>query len=164
MPQSRVSVMMVFMLLVVVAAVVVGVAVLVWLLVRPRKAEPASGGKCGQCGYGVRGIASTTCPECGADLREVGIVAGERPRGGGTRAVLIMLAAFVGFMCVCSGMAWMVRARPLPAVRVTAKAVPGSGAAPVGDDQQVVAAPVDSDEPAAGDEPAGDDGLTLTAE
>jgi hypothetical protein len=30
---------------------------------------------CGQCGYCVRGITSLTCPECGSDLREVGIIA-----------------------------------------------------------------------------------------
>jgi|GEM_PF-3506580 len=30
---------------------------------------------CGHCGYAVRGLDSFTCPECGSDLREVGIVA-----------------------------------------------------------------------------------------
>lgn len=29
---------------------------------------------CGGCGYCVRGIEGLTCPECGSDLREVGIV------------------------------------------------------------------------------------------
>ena len=33
--------------------------------------------KCGQCGYIVRGVAGVHCPECGADLREVGIVTGK---------------------------------------------------------------------------------------
>ena len=28
---------------------------------------------CAKCGYGVRGLPSFTCPECGADLREAGI-------------------------------------------------------------------------------------------
>ena len=38
---------------------------------RPAKVtEPA----CGSCGYSVQGLPSFTCPECGADLREVGIV------------------------------------------------------------------------------------------
>ena len=32
--------------------------------------EPA----CGNCGYPARGISTLECPECGADLREVGIV------------------------------------------------------------------------------------------
>lgn len=30
--------------------------------------------KCGRCGYPMRGIASLHCPECGADLREVGMI------------------------------------------------------------------------------------------
>jgi hypothetical protein len=29
---------------------------------------------CGKCGYGVRGIPSLICPECGSDLREAGIL------------------------------------------------------------------------------------------
>lgn len=33
--------------------------------------EPA---KCGACGYAVRGLTTFTCPECGADLREVGMI------------------------------------------------------------------------------------------
>lgn len=32
--------------------------------------------RCGQCGYCVRGIEGLICPECGSDLREVGIVTG----------------------------------------------------------------------------------------
>ncbi|MDB5332169.1 MAG: hypothetical protein JWP03_3320 [Phycisphaerales bacterium] len=32
--------------------------------------------RCGQCGYIVRGIATFICPECGSDLREVGIDTG----------------------------------------------------------------------------------------
>jgi hypothetical protein len=37
----------------------------------PRTDDPA----CGNCGYCVRGISALLCPECGADLREVGIIA-----------------------------------------------------------------------------------------
>lgn len=29
---------------------------------------------CGRCGYDTRGLPSATCPECGGDLREVGVV------------------------------------------------------------------------------------------
>jgi hypothetical protein len=39
---------------------------------RPRyRSEPV----CAHCGYCVRGISQLTCPECGRDLREVGILA-----------------------------------------------------------------------------------------
>src|SRR5688572_15999719 len=37
--------------------------------------------RCGHCGYAVTGLTTFTCPECGSDLREVGIVR----RGGGGR-------------------------------------------------------------------------------
>lgn len=33
---------------------------------------------CGNCGYPAKGISTLNCPECGADLREVGIVTGMR--------------------------------------------------------------------------------------
>lgn len=53
---------------------------------------------CGGCGYAVRGLPGLNCPECGADLRAVGI---NRSRQGGTRnfgvgmtivAVLLLLS------------------------------------------------------------------------
>ena len=46
---------------------------------RRRVAEPS----CGRCGYSVRGLASFNCPECGSDLREVGIVTPAMGRGAG---------------------------------------------------------------------------------
>ena len=36
----------------------------------PKVTQPS----CRACGYAVRGLPSFTCPECGSDLREVGIV------------------------------------------------------------------------------------------
>ena len=54
---------------------------LVWLwvrVVRGRKLGDLP--VCGQCGYGTRGLTGLACPECGADLREVGIVT-PRARG-----------------------------------------------------------------------------------
>ena len=38
--------------------------------------EPA----CARCGYPVNGLPSFTCPECGADLRQVGITTPSRPQ------------------------------------------------------------------------------------
>ena len=46
------------------------------------ESNPAHGGACGQCGYAVRGLTTFVCPECGADLRQVGIV---RPDVAATR-------------------------------------------------------------------------------
>src|SRR4051812_17324269 len=45
---------------------------------------------CGRCGYDVRGLPTFTCPECGSDLREVGIVSDAAPNA------VILLAAAVG--------------------------------------------------------------------
>src|SRR2546423_1574520 len=43
----------------------------------PRRRAAAGGtdAACGMCGYSVRGLDKLTCPECGSDLRRVGIVA-----------------------------------------------------------------------------------------
>lgn len=52
-------------------AVLAGGVVLLWsfALRRPKSDLPV----CGACRYAVRGASSFECPECGADLREVGI-------------------------------------------------------------------------------------------
>ncbi len=64
--------------LVFVAAVFVAVV----LIARGRRgpgshADPS----CGACGYNVRGLSQLSCPECGADLREVGILTPNMRRG-----------------------------------------------------------------------------------
>ena len=46
-------------------------------LLKPKRA--GSTANCGQCGYATRGLDSFDCPECGADLREVGIVPPRTP-------------------------------------------------------------------------------------
>jgi len=56
------------------AVVILGVYVL--RRRRPAGAEPV----CGRCGYNVRGLPTFTCPECGSDLREVGIRTAGQPR------------------------------------------------------------------------------------
>jgi hypothetical protein len=60
--------------------IILAVAVVVWLIWRPRRAGLVQAPTCGRCGYCVRGLPTFTCPECGADLREAGIVGpGMRP-------------------------------------------------------------------------------------
>lgn len=57
--------------LVVVGGAVVALGVMWWRVVRgPRGGDLP---QCGRCGYAVRGTQSLNCPECGGDLREVGI-------------------------------------------------------------------------------------------
>lgn len=48
---------------------------MIWLLWKfgRRGRENDGEPRCGNCGYLVRGLAELNCPECGADLREVGI-------------------------------------------------------------------------------------------
>ena len=38
-----------------------------------RSKNEGSSGCCGYCGYSVQGLTNMECPECGKDLREVGI-------------------------------------------------------------------------------------------
>jgi ribosomal protein L34E len=64
-----------FLGLIALVILIVGVSILV---VRRRKTKPV----CGACGYAVAGLEALKCPECGSDLREVGIKGG-RPRRAG---------------------------------------------------------------------------------
>ena len=48
---------------------------------------------CGGCGYAVRGLKALNCPECGADLRKVGI---NRGPGAGKRGLGIALTVICG--------------------------------------------------------------------
>lgn len=43
---------------------------------------------CGRCGYAVRGLSTFNCPECGSDLREVGINIAAADRGAAHRRQL----------------------------------------------------------------------------
>ncbi|HEX8913987.1 MAG TPA: hypothetical protein VF796_16685 [Humisphaera sp.] len=51
--------------------------------------------RCGGCGYIVLGLESMTCPECGEDLRRVGIDAGQRRGAGVGRGLSNGAIAFV---------------------------------------------------------------------
>src|SRR4051812_1989332 len=64
----------------------------------PAGADPHAP-RCGRCNYIVRGVPSFTCPECGSDLREVGILTGRtgRPTGPGPiLAIWTLLLLLVG--------------------------------------------------------------------
>lgn len=68
---------------------VVGV-IAVALIARRRRGHRVTEPVCGQCGYRVQGLPTFTCPECGADLREVGIETPQhaRPLGPLSRGLL----------------------------------------------------------------------------
>ncbi|MBI1338378.1 MAG: hypothetical protein GC164_15660 [Phycisphaera sp.] len=86
--------------LVLVAAVVALVAMVIARLIRKPKANTAAYA-CGQCGYDVRYASGVECPECGADLRTVGIFPPGRHVGEGSTKWLMFIAWSIG--CVIGG-------------------------------------------------------------
>ena len=66
------SVLFIFLFLIVIALIFSYGLSWLWLRGSVSKSSSAMPG-CGRCGYPAHGITSFECPECGADLREVGI-------------------------------------------------------------------------------------------
>jgi len=64
----------------------------VWTVRRSRWRSPASEPACGQCGYFVTGLCGNVCPECGSDLRIVGVVAPGEARQAQARFTVAILA------------------------------------------------------------------------
>ena len=66
------------------------IAVVVLLAARRRRKNAPALPSCGKCGYVVQGLPTFTCPECGSDLREAGIITStqRRPFGPLARASL----------------------------------------------------------------------------
>lgn len=61
---------------------------------------------CGACGYNVSGLANMTCPECGNDLRRVGILTPSTPgRPRGPLGGIIFFTAIVIFVAFVSSSA-----------------------------------------------------------
>ena len=54
------------------ALIACGALAAIWWVLTRRKNEGTSG-RCGWCGYSVEGLESMACPDCGKDLRQVGI-------------------------------------------------------------------------------------------
>lgn len=62
-------------MVVILLPVLIAGCVVAFVLVRrvARRQDERHGGCCGRCGYSARGLTTFTCPECGSDLREIGI-------------------------------------------------------------------------------------------
>lgn len=77
--------------------------VVAWRVSARRAREDAvrTGPVCGACGYSVVGLASTTCPECGGDLRAVGILTPRVPRQGA--ALVAHALGFTILLAVIAG-------------------------------------------------------------
>ena len=76
------------------------------LVLRRRRRAAEDEAVCGGCGYSVRGLRSLICPECGADLRTVGIVPASTTGGRWLTTLAIalglgaMIAAMLGFLLI----------------------------------------------------------------
>ena len=83
---------------------------------------------CGACGYAVRGLEALNCPECGADLRTVGI---NRPKGGAARTAGIVITIVTALLILtCLGSALFLAdggsTSSIPAAQTIPKASTGS--------------------------------------
>ncbi len=80
----------------VLALLVLAVVLVVVMLLR-RRGRGIQHPACGKCGYAVQGLPTFTCPECGSDLRVVGIITPGRtdvsPRTHGVILVLLWTLA-----------------------------------------------------------------------
>lgn len=81
-------------------------AVVLWRR-RGRGGAGADLATCGRCGYAVAGLTTFTCPECGSDLRDVGIVrARNAPRPATTVGPLATFMRVVGWKLAVFGVAY----------------------------------------------------------
>jgi len=111
---SGVSFVGLIILLLFVVALVAGVLLIIFGLIGRSpgnvRREYAAGGKgaaagaCGARGYSVTGLESLACPECGSDLREVGIIkAGQANTGRNIMLVLGIVLVVLVLGCCVSG-------------------------------------------------------------
>ena len=76
------------------------------IVLRSRRRHRDLSPSCGECGYCARGLPTTRCPECGSDLRDVGVSVGSAPTALrrhvriGAWAVLILLSALLAGVAI----------------------------------------------------------------
>jgi len=96
-------------------------------LLRPfagRRGSDATSGACGHCGYSLRGLPSTTCPECGSDTAVVGV---SRPSRSPSAGRWIACALWIALLLVFnSNFTWEIDAYFLRLLRATNTAWPGT--------------------------------------
>jgi hypothetical protein len=106
-------------------------AALFLLFLRIFRGDAPANGQCGKCGYSVEGLTQLNCPECGADLRQVGIKTA--PSQSGVLPALLAAVVTLGLLsCVgCAGL-WLVRSQPAmtPATPAPVRVVPAPAPAP----------------------------------
>ncbi|QQE13035.1 hypothetical protein JD969_06130 [Planctomycetota bacterium] len=79
----------------------------VWMILRGlgKNRKKAEGGEasCGHCGYIVLGLERLICPECGNDLREVGI---EKPRANDGKGLIVKGSILMGIVFLLVVLLW----------------------------------------------------------
>ena len=107
-------------------------AMSIWSRRRPAAPQTSGpGARCGSCGYDTTGLTtSLTCPECGADLRRVGIT--RRPPSNAVARFAISAAVFLAAWALCgavlSSVMWEVLPRRRHFMKETILGVPASRA------------------------------------
>ena len=113
-----------FLLLLMIVILLCGI-VAGWVrAINPRRRRPAlaTNATCGMCGYSVYGLDKLTCPECGSNLRRVGIVGA----AGAAREPIAFLAAAFFFSLVMLFVGWTVTVTMmdlLPQQRIYVKSI-----------------------------------------
>ncbi len=91
------------LLLTVVLSLILAGAVVGALWVLGRRRNVSDTGACGKCGYSTRGLTSFVCPECGCDLRDVGIVP-PQSKGIGRGGAIVLVVVGLLMLFVCGGL------------------------------------------------------------
>ena len=73
--------------------------------------------RCGRCGYNVTGLDSLTCPECGGDLRHVGIVNADEQRKLGRGLLFGASIVYTGVLALVGGLLAFTVEQSLPVER-----------------------------------------------
>ncbi len=73
--------------------------------------------RCGKCDYNVTGLDSLTCPECGSDLRRVGIINAAEQRRLGRGPLIAAAVLFTFTVALAGGLLAFVIEQSLPVVR-----------------------------------------------
>ena len=95
MVKSSFSIVAILLLLLIVVGLIRGI--ILWAT--SGKASANGEMSCGGCGYAVRGLEALNCPECGADLRKVGI---NREQSSGRRGLGVALTICCGGLLLLS--------------------------------------------------------------
>jgi class 3 adenylate cyclase/predicted RNA-binding Zn-ribbon protein involved in translation (DUF1610 family) len=88
----------------------IALILVIMFFVRRRRAARLADPTCGSCGYIVTGLTTFTCPECGSDLRQVGIIRGSVAKAKPARPLSKLLLPLAGWTILLPIVAWLISA------------------------------------------------------